>query len=458
MMRWNISSIAAEVSGGKRSAVEVAQDVIARLAAYDAVQPQAWISHASTEDLLAQAARIDARVVAGEVLPLAGVPFAVKDNIDTAGFDTTAACPAFAYRPERNATVVDKVLQAGALLVGKTNLDQFATGLNGTRSPYGAPRCVYNGDYVSGGSSSGSSVAVAAGLVAFAFGTDTAGSGRVPAAFNHLIGFKPTKGRWSTAGLVPACRTLDCITVFTSTVEEAALIDQVVAGFDAADAYSRPLSDIDHPVKRIGLARSEQLDWCGDAESEALYKAAIERFRTLGCDFAEIDLAPLSAAAALLYEGPWVAERTAAVADFLAQHADAFDPTVRRIIEGGLSVTGVQTFAGQYKLAAYKRTADAMWDDIDALLLPTVPTIFTVADMRADPIRANAKLGLYTNFVNLLDMAAIAVPAGFRANSTGFGITLIGPAWSDLPLAALATRYGAPAETPPLDLTPRKEP
>jgi allophanate hydrolase len=457
MTRLNISAIAAEVGGGNRTAVEVAQDVIARLAAYDAVQPQAWISRASPDDLLTRAARIDARVKAGESLPLAGVPFAVKDNIDAAGFDTTAACPVYVYRPERNATVVEKVLQAGALLVGKTNLDQFATGLNGTRSPYGAPRCVYNGDYISGGSSSGSSVAVAAGLVAFAFGTDTAGSGRVPAAFNHLIGFKPTKGRWSTSGLVPACRTLDCITVFTSTVEEAILIDSVVAGFDAGDDYSRPQLDLDKPVQRIGLARPDQLDWCGDSESEALYRAAVDRFRALDCDLVEIDLAPLSAAAALLYDGPWVAERTTAVSDFLETNADAFDPTVRKIIEGGLNVTGAQAFAGQYKLAAYKRIADRMWDGIDALLLPTAPTIFTVADMRADPIRLNAELGLYTNFVNLLDMAAIAVPAGFRANHTGFGVTLIGPAWSDKPLGQLAARYVTPAQPPALDLTPRKE-
>jgi len=456
--RLSVTAIASDVIGRRRTAVAVAHEVIARLQAYDTIQPQAWISRATPEDLLAQAAAIDARVAAGEDLPLAGVPFAVKDNIDAVGFDTTAACPAFAYRPRANATVVEKAFQAGALLVGKTNLDQFATGLNGTRSPYGAPRCVYNGDYISGGSSSGSAVAVAAGLVAFAFGTDTAGSGRVPAAINHLIGFKPTRGRWSTAGLIPACRTLDCITVFTATVDEALLVDSVVAGFDTQDDYSRPLTDLAGPVRTLGVARPDQLDWCGDTESERLYRASVDRFRALGCAFREIDLAPLSAAAALLYNGPWVAERTAAVADFLQSNAGDFDPTVRAIIEGGLKVTGVETFAGQYRLAGYKRFADAMWDDIDALLLPTAPTTYTVAAMRADPIRLNAKLGLYTNFVNLLDMAAVAVPAGFSTNATGFGVTLIGPAWSDRPLADLASTYMAKLDVaaPALDLTAKE--
>jgi allophanate hydrolase len=294
--------------------------------------------------------------------------------------------------------------------------------------------------------------------VAFAFGTDTAGSGRVPAAINHLVGFKPTRGRWSTRGLVPACRTLDCITVFTATVDEALLLDSVVAGFDALDDYSRSLTDLAGPVRTLGIAPPDQLDWCGDTESEALYRASVDRFRALGCAFREIDLAPLSDAAALLYNGPWVAERTAAVASFLASNAGDFDPTVRAIIEGGLKVTGVETFAGHYRLAGYKRLADAMWDDIDALLLPTAPTVYTIAAMRADPVRLNATLGLYTNFVNLLDMAAVAIPAGFRDNATGFGVTLIGCAWSDRALADLASAYMAKLDVavPALDLTAKE--
>jgi allophanate hydrolase len=442
-MTWRLSAggIADAVNTGRTSAAEVIEDVLGRLSAYDAIQPQAWISRATPEALRARAAEIDARIKAGEPLPLAGVPFAVKDNIDADGFDTTAACPEFAYTPEANATVVQKALAAGAILIGKTNLDQFATGLNGSRSPYGAPRCVFHRDYVSGGSSSGSAVAVGAGLVAFAFGTDTAGSGRVPAAFNHLTGFKPTRGRWSTTGLMPACRTLDCITVFTEEARDATLIDSVVGGFDASDAYSRPMETVPRATRRIGVAQAAQLNWCGDIHSEYLYAQAAERLAGLGFELVEIDLAPLSAAAALLYSGPWVAERTAAVADFLEKFPDAFDPTVRHIVEGGRHVSGVETFNGIYQLADYKRQADAMWGDIDVLMLPTAPTIYRVAEMQAAPLALNANFGLYTNFVNLLDMAAVAVPAGFRPNGTGFGITFIGPAWTDAALLDLAAHW-----------------
>ncbi|WAC48270.1 allophanate hydrolase [Asticcacaulis sp. SL142] len=334
-----------------------------------------------------------------------------------------------------------KALDAGAILVGKTNLDQFATGLNGSRSPYGAPRCVFNRAYVSGGSSSGSAVATAAGLVAFAFGTDTAGSGRVPAAFNHLTGYKPTKGRWSTTGLVPACRTLDCITVFTDDPRDAALIDSVVGGYDTTDDYSKDVPDKKRSVHRIGVANASQLNWCGDFQSEYLYGEALNRLKTLGFELVEIDLAPLSAAAALLYSGPWVAERTAAIKYFLKTSPDALDPTVRQIVEGGLSVSGVDTFEGIYKLAGYKRYADGLWRNIDVLMLPTAPTIYRVQEMLASPLTLNANLGLYTNFVNLLDMAAIAVPAGFRQNGTGFGITFIGPAATDATLFNLAAKW-----------------
>lgn len=440
--RLSATAIADAVNSGQTTALKVIEDVIERLAAYDALQPQAWISRAEVEALRLQARQIDARVKAGERLPLAGVPFAVKDNIDAASFETTAGCPDYAYRPDANATVVQKALDAGAILIGKTNLDQFATGLNGSRSPYGAPRCVFNRAYVSGGSSSGSAVATAAGLVAFAFGTDTAGSGRVPAAFNHLTGYKPTKGRWSTTGLVPACRTLDCITVFTEDSKDAALVDAVVGGYDAADAYSRDLSVVERPVRRIGVAQSHQLNWCGDIHSEYLYAQALDRLKGLGFEVVEIDLTPLSAAAALLYSGPWVAERTAAIADFLTRSPASIDPTVRTIVEGGLSVTGIETFDGIYRLASYKRYADQMWDDIDVLMLPTAPTIYRVSEMQTSPLALNANLGLYTNFVNLLDMAAIAVPAGFRPNGTGFGITFIGPAATDNALFALASQWG----------------
>ncbi|WP_395336059.1 allophanate hydrolase [Novosphingobium sp. BL-8H] len=447
--RRSATAIAAAVNDGRTTAVEVAEETLARVIAYDAIQPQIWISRATREDLLAAARAIDARVAAGEDLPLAGVPFAVKDNIDVAGFETTAACPAFAYRPETSSDVIERLTAAGALCVGKTNLDQFATGLVGTRSPYGIPRNAYNLAYVSGGSSSGSSVAVAAGLVAFALGTDTAGSGRVPAAFNHLIGFKPSKGRWSTRGLVPACRTLDCITVFTDDTTDARLVDQVVAGFDPADAYSKPLADRPRGHARIGVPRRDQRNWFGDAESEFLYDRALERLATLG-EIVEIDLAPFQEAALLLYGGPWVAERTAAMADILANDPDAIDPTVRTVVEPGADVGAVALFNGIYRLADLKRHADTLWTSVDMFAFPTTGTAYRVAELAAAPVALNSNLGFYTNFVNLLDMAALAVPAGIRANATGFGITLIGPADSDRALLDTANAYLSAADLPSL--------
>lgn len=446
--------IAAAVNAGQMSATTVANETLTRLAAYDAIQPHIWISRATPTDLLASASAIDDRVAAGDVLPLAGVPFAVKDNIDVVGFETTAACPSFAYRPEASATVIDRLLAAGALCVGKTNLDQFATGLNGTRSPYGSPRNAYNLAYVSGGSSSGSSVAVAAGLVAFALGTDTAGSGRVPAAFQHLTGFKPSRGRWSSRGLVPACRTLDCITAFTRGTADARLIDRVVAAFDPADPYSRPLADSALGRNAIGVPRRDQRVWFGDLESEYLYDRAIETLAQM-TNVIEIDFAPLQEVAKLLYEGPWVAERTAALADLLASNPDAIDPTVRQVIEPGLTMSAVELFEGIYRLAELKRHAEMLWTYVDMLAFPTTGTTYRVAELLAAPITLNSNLGLYTNFVNLLDMAAVAIPAGIRENATGFGITLIGAADTDIALLDTAGSYLSAANLPsppPLDL------
>jgi allophanate hydrolase len=452
--RLSAASIAAAVQSGASSAVAEAEAALARIAAYDAVQPQIWISRTSPEALLEAARAIDARVAGGEQLPLAGVPFAVKDNIDVAGFETTAACPAFAYAPAASASVVDKLLAAGALCVGKTNLDQFATGLNGTRSPYGAPRNAHNLAYVSGGSSSGSASAVAAGLVAFALGTDTAGSGRVPAAFQHLIGFKPSKGRWSNRGLVPACRSIDCITVFTDDTTDARLIDTIVASYDPADPWSRPLADAPRPHRTIGVPRRDQRMFFGDVEAEYLYDQALEVLASLGT-IIEIDYAPLQEAAQLLYGGPWVAERTAAIGDLLLDNPDAIDPTVREIVSAGLDTKAVDLFNGIYRLAELKRHADQLWESIDVMAFPTAGSTYRVREMLAAPIALNSALGFYTNFVNLLDMAALAVPAGARSNGTGFGITLIGPAHTDRALLDIADAYLAAASLPsppPLDL------
>jgi len=457
--RLEAAAIAAAVNARETSALAVIEETLARIAAYDAVQPQVWISRHEADALRAAAAAIDARVAAGEVLPLAGVPYAAKDNIDVAGLATTAACPAFAYRPERSATVIERLAAAGAICVGKTNLDQFATGLVGTRSPYGIPRNAYNLAYVSGGSSSGSAVATAAGLVAFALGTDTAGSGRVPAAFNHLVGYKPSKGRWSTRGLVPACRSLDCITVFAGSIADAALVDAAIAGFDGEDPWSRPLADAPLTARRIGIPRPEQQVFFGDHAAERLYAQALA---TLAQDaqIVEIDIDPLLEAAQLLYGGPWVAERTAAIAALLAEKPEAIDPTVRSVIEPGLGIDAVTVWNGIYRLAELQRVAETMWDGVDCLALPTTGTTYRVAELLAAPIALNSNLGRYTNFVNLLDMAAVALPAGARDNATGFGITLIGPRHTDRALLAAGADYLAKAglaPLPPLDMEGRMD-
>jgi allophanate hydrolase len=454
----SVLGVAEAVQGGACLAEEVAARALDRVRAYEAIQPSVWIERLAEADVLAQARAVDARVAAGERPALAGVPFAVKDNIDVRGLPTTAACPAFAYRPTDTAPVAARLIEAGAVLIGKTNLDQFATGLSGTRSPYGPCMAVHNRAYISGGSSSGSAVAVAAGLVGFALGTDTAGSGRVPAALNGLTGLKPTRGRWSTAGLVPACRSLDCITVLTRAASDAARIDDVVAGFDPGDIYSRrepasPARAIPERF-RFALPRADQRE-VGDAQSERLFEAALARMRAMGGEAVEIDLTPLLSAARLLYEGPWVAERTAAVEELLRANPGAIHPVVRSILQGGWAITAIDTFKAEYALKAFQREVEAIWRAADVLVLPTTPTTYRVREMLAEPLALNANLGRYTNFVNLLDMCAIALPAGFRDNATGFGVSLIGPAFADRALLRLARRYEEIApmpETPKLDL------
>lgn len=458
-LRQSAHFIAAQVNAGDLRAEDLAREAILRINAYEKVQPQIWISRAAEVSVLAAARAVDARIAAGEHLPLAGVPFAAKDNIDVAGMETTAGCPAFAYAPETSATVPQKLIAAGALCMGKTNLDQFATGLVGTRSPYGIPRNASNLAYVSGGSSSGSAVAVAAGLVPLALGTDTAGSGRVPAAFNHLIGLKPTKGRWSTSGLVPACRSLDCISVFANGIADTKLVDDVVAGYDPSDPFSKPLENRPVLPNRIGVPRRDQRGFFGDAQSEYLYDRALETLAGTS-QIAELDIAFLNETASLLYSGPWVAERTAALASLLEQNPAAIDDTVRTIVEGGLGISAVDLFKGMYRLQELQRMAHDMWGTIDMLAFPTTGTTYRVTELLAAPIALNSNLGFYTNFVNLLDMAALAVPAGQRQNGTGFGITFIGPANSDQGLLDAAQTYLAAADLPappPLDLEGKME-
>lgn len=421
--------------GGGLSPVQMARDVLARRAAAD---PAIWIEPVPGDVLLAHAARLADRP---RDLPLFGIPFAVKDNIDVAGMHTTAGCSAFAYVADESATVVRRLEAAGALLVGKTNLDQFATGLVGTRSPYGIPRSVFSAAHVSGGSSSGSAVAVATGLVSFALGTDTAGSGRVPASFNNIAGIKPTRGLISAAGVVPACRSLDCVSVFANDAAEGMAVLAVAQGFDEADPYSRQPQARTLPARfRFGvLAPKDQA--FDHHDGPALYIAAIARLADLGGTPVEIDYAPFHAVALLLYQGPWVAERLAAIKDFAARHADAMDPTVRRIIIGARNYSAVDAFEGQYRLQALKQKTNAVWESMDMMLLPTTPGHPTVAAVAEDPIGANARLGLYTNFVNFLDCCAIAAPAGFKEDGMPFGVTFIAPAFHDAALGALASRF-----------------
>ena len=392
-----------------------------------------WIELVPREAALARARELES---INPGLPLYGLPFAVKDNIDVAGMPTTAGCPAYAYTPTKSAAVVEQLLAAGAILIGKTNLDQFATGLVGVRSPYGACSSVFDERHISGGSSSGSAVAVAAGLVTFSLGTDTAGSGRVPAAFNNIVGWKPTRDVISTQGVVPACRTLDCVSVFTQTCSDALSIRQV---FNSP--ASRPFS---HPL-RFGVPRPNQLEFFGDDAAAQLYRDAITRLTALGGTPIEIDLTPFRAAAELLYSGPWVAERLAAIRDFFNAHSEEMDPTVRNIIGGASRYSAVDVFEGLYRLADLQSRTEAEWERMDVLLLPTTGATYTIAEVQADPIKLNTNLGYYTNFVNLLDLAAVAVPAGFRPNGLPFGVSLIGPAGTDEALLALADRFHSAA-------------
>ena len=408
-----------------------------------------WIHRVPESEALQRADELDRG--GGAVAPgqeLRGLPFAVKDNIDVAGMPTTAACPAFSYAPARSATAVQKLLDAGAVCVGKTNLDQFATGLAGVRSPYGACRNAYNPAYISGGSSSGSALAVALGLAEFALGTDTAGSGRVPAAFNNLVGLKPTRGLVSTAGVVPACRTLDCVSVFAQTCTQALAALEAMQGFDPADPYSRTGVAVGLPERNLRVAVPASLEFFGDAEYARLFAQALDR---LGGARVAVDFAPFAAAQKLLYDGPWLAERTAQLEQFMAEHTEDMHPVTRAVIAGGGRFSAIDAFRAQYRLAALRREAEAIWQSANVLVVPGAPTIYKRAEVEADPVALNARLGLYTNFVNLLDLAAITVPAGFRPDGLPFGITLIGPAFSDRALAALGARFlgEAPIATAP---------
>ena len=362
--------------------------------------------------------------------PLWGIPFALKDNIDLAGSPTTAGCPRFAYTPERSATVVERLLQAGAIPIGKTNLDQFATGLTGTRSPYGPVRNAIDPAYIAGGSSSGSAAAVAQGIVPFALGTDTAGSGRVPAAFHGLVGFKPTRGWLSTQGVVPACQTLDCVSIFTRTITDAQSIANVAGGFQQEDAFSRSIDfagfSADSPC--FGVFPAHRLPWFGNEIYADLYRRFIV---DLQVEVREVNPEPFLTVGKLLYEGPWLAERVAAVGEFMDTNPDAIFPITREVIKAGQVASAVDYFQALYKLASIQREVETYFSAVDVLIAPTVPTHFTLAEVKADPLGTNNRLGTFTNFVNLLNLCAVAIPAGETDQGLPFGITLIARAGHD---------------------------
>jgi allophanate hydrolase len=439
-----LAQIVAAHRAGTTTPADTVARCYARIKAHD--DPATFITLRDEAKALAEA-----RALKNATLPLYGVPVAVKDNIDVAGVPTTAACPAFAYTPQRDATVVAKLRAAGAIVIGKTNLDQFATGLVGVRSPYGVPRNAMNKDLVPGGSSSGSAVAVASGIVPLALGTDTAGSGRVPAGLNNIVGLKPSLGLVSTYGVVPACRTLDCVSVFTLTVDDAWMALSVMAGTDDKDPYSchRALHNPGpmHAQTKLGVPHKGQRQFFGDRVFEAAYDTALERLTKLGCTIIEIDIEPFYETARLLYEGPWVAERAIAVGDLLQANPDALHPVTRQIIAGGLRPTAIDAFKAFYKLEELRRAAEHTFRSIDALALPTAPTAYTVEQVLADPIQLNSRLGTYTNFVNLLDLCGLALPASIH-DGTPFGITLLAPGGADAKLAEIGRVFHADTKLP----------
>ena len=425
---------------GALTPTRVVCDVLAEIDRTRRANP-AWLHVIARGALLARAADLEARRARGERLPLYGIPYAIKDNIDRAGEPTTAACPAYRYIAPESAFAVELLDHAGAICIGKTNMDQFATGLVGTRSPYGACVNPFDSRYISGGSSSGSAVAVALGQVSFALGTDTAGSGRVPAAFCNIVGLKPTRGRVSTRGVLPACRSLDCVSIFALTCADAAAVLEIVGVYDALDPYSR--NEAPHapePYIRCGVLRACDLRFFGDALARDAYARTLETLGALGASFIEIDYEPYAEAARLLYEGPWIAERLAAIEPFYRTHGAHIDPVVREVIGAAERVSGVDAFRGAYRLQALKRRCAEVMQAVDLLAVPSTGTIYRIDDIAADPIGRNAELGYYTNFVNLLDLCALAVPGHFRSDGLPAGLTLIGRAFDEANLVQWGTR------------------
>jgi allophanate hydrolase len=450
-MDMTLSTLLDAYREGRATPREIVGRVLETIRAEDPLN--VWISVVSDQWLSPHLERLERTDPA--TLPLYGIPFAIKDNIDLAGIGTTAGCPAYRYVPDAHAAAVSRLITAGALPLGKTNLDQFATGLVGTRSPYGACRNPLNPDYIAGGSSAGSAVAVSLGQVSFALGTDTAGSGRVPAAFTNIVGLKATRGLIPASGVVPACRSLDCVSVLAATAADALAVLDAAAGPDVRDPYSRPagVPPLGHgfiPTVgfRFGRPPDAQLELFGDEHARLLYQQALSRLRELGGVEVEIDLAPFLETARLLYEGPWVAERYEAVGAFIDAHPQDVLPVTRAIIAGGAGHSAAAAFAAQHRLKALERAAAAAWEEVDFVVTPTAGTVYRIEEVERDPVALNSRLGHYTNFMNLLDLCAVAVPAGLLPHGPGFGVTLFAPAFQDRDLAAVADRLHRAAGLP----------
>ncbi|EFL90913.1 allophanate hydrolase [Ahrensia sp. R2A130] len=433
------ASLRKAYAGGTRPA-DVVDEIFARL---DAVNDPGIFIHLCDRDRLKDEA--EALGNCDPDLPLWGIPFAVKDNIDVGGIETTAGCPAYAYTPHEDAFVVARLRAAGALMIGKTNLDQFATGLVGVRTPYGAPLNSIDPAIVPGGSSGGSGVVVGHGIATFALGTDTAGSGRVPAALNNIVGLKPTLGALSAIGVVPACRTLDTVSIFALTVDDAYAAFQVACAYDEADSYSKPIvaPDLSAPAPnlRIAIPDDASIEFFGDDVQQAAFARDVERLAQDGATIQRFDFEPLFAIARMLYQGAWVAERYTVIENLLNETPDAVHPVTRGIIGAAEGMTAADAFRGFYQLSDLKRAAQPILDGCDMLCVPTIPTFYSVADLEADPVTPNNNFGTYTNFVNLLDMCGIAVPTEARSDGRPGSITLLAAAGRDADVASLARSF-----------------
>src|SRR5262249_26149793 len=442
----NIVRLHEGYSAARYTPLDVIEEVIRRIEASG--DDHVWILRRSKEEMTRRAAELHDQNSAMAKLPLYGVPFAIKDNMDVEGLPTTAGCPDYSYVAKQTATVVQRLLDAGGILVGKTNLDQFATGLTGARSPYGVPNNPYDISYIPGGSSSGSAVAVARGLVTFALGTDTAGSGRVPAGFNNVVGLKPTRGLLSISGIVPACRSLDCVAVFASDVNCSKTAMGVDAWPDATDAFSREFPAQFKPplVRKIGIVRTADREFYGDDDAAAIYQSGVERMKRLGFDCRDIDFGPFREAAEMLYNGPWMAERDVAVGDFIRRKPESVVEVTRHAIMSASRFSAADAFKAFYRIKELRVATNATWSEVDAMLVPTTPTIYSVDEVLKDPAATNGRLSHYTNFVNLLDLCAIAVPSAFTTNGLPVGATLIAPAFCDQGVIVAGQTYMAAVE------------